>query len=60
MTTGERIAKDFSENKCHLTNAEQRRLATMIDHEFSRNQGARNDVCVASRELQRELQAVME
>jgi hypothetical protein len=30
-TIGERIAREFSENKRHLTGAEQRRLAGMID-----------------------------
>ncbi len=31
MTTGERIAKAFSDDKHHLSDAEQRRLAGMID-----------------------------
>jgi hypothetical protein len=30
-TIGDEIAKDFSDNKRHLTDAEQRRLAGMID-----------------------------
>jgi hypothetical protein len=34
-TTGERIAAGFSGDKCHLTDAEQRRLAEMIDGEVS-------------------------
>ncbi len=36
MTTGEQIAKEFSDDKCHLSDAEQRRLAGMIDAELSR------------------------
>ena len=34
-TIGEKIAEDFSTNKVHLTDAEQRRLAGMIDKEFA-------------------------
>ena len=30
-TCGELIAEEFSRDKCHLTDAEQRRLASMID-----------------------------
>jgi hypothetical protein len=35
QTIGDRIAKDFSDNKRHLTDAEQRRLAAMIDVEVN-------------------------
>ncbi len=35
MTTGEQIAKAFSDDKHHLSDAEQRRLAGMIDGKTS-------------------------
>ncbi len=35
MTTGEQIAKTFSDDKHHLSDTEQRRLAGMIDAELS-------------------------
>lgn len=33
-TAGDRIAREFSTDKVHLAEAEQRRLAGMIDDEF--------------------------
>lgn len=44
-TTGDRIAEEFSRDKVDLTDAEQRRLAGMIDAAV----GIRNDVEAASR-----------
>jgi hypothetical protein len=64
LTIGDEIAKDFSDNKRHLTDSEQRRLAGMIDARFAQRAPAVADAAPTgteayTRELEERLSEVV-